>query len=408
MAEVHLFMIWEKAQNKEEEILKDIKNSFQIIKTYKIKWSEKYFSENLSRFYGTNLPDGSHKEEHCGKGPFTLITILDENPKYEERDTSSGKQIVNINIFDKKEYYRSLTGGGHRIHATNTEIETNHDLTLLLKINVKDYLEKNKNNFNEDKEEYIETDLLGAEEWESVEQLFYALNNCIKYTILRNYECLPEELYMKDHNDIDIMCEEHINCAYILNAKKVFDEPNRVHYTTNIGELKLFFDLRYIGDRYYCKNLEKNLLENRTYSEKGFFVVDKEYYFYSLLYHALIHKMEFGKDYIERLINMNYELTHENCSTEKALDILKEWIVNNQYMLIRPIDQSVVFNKENVLKITESIYGRNEDNKINELLIENNNLKEELRSMANSKSWRITKPIRDITTYIKKARENKK
>jgi len=111
MPETHLFIIWENAQLKKEEILEDIRNSFKIIKIYKIKWSEEYFSDNLSRFYGTNLPNESDKEKHCGRGPFTLIVILDENPIYEERQTSKGIKIVNINTFDKKEYYRNLTGG---------------------------------------------------------------------------------------------------------------------------------------------------------------------------------------------------------------------------------------------------------------------------------------------------------
>jgi len=261
----------------------------------------------------------------------------------------------------------------------------------------------------------MEKDLFGAEKWNGIEQIFYALNNCVKYAILRNYECLPEELYMTDHNDIDIVCEDYVDCSYILNAKKVFDETNRVHFTTNAGELKLFFDLRYIGDRYYCTNLEKELLKNRAYNEKGFFVVEKENYFYSLLYHALLHKPEFSADYKKRLINMNYELTIENCSTEKGLKILEEWLIKNRYIVLRPVDQSVFFNESNALNLSELIYRKKEDinfkedsdrlkerNKI--LEVENYKLRSELDNMARSKSWKITKPIRDITTYIKNRR----
>ena len=46
---------------------------------------------------------------------------------------------VNVNIFSCKEKFRALTGGGHKIHSTNTPLETDHDLTLLLGINYNDY-----------------------------------------------------------------------------------------------------------------------------------------------------------------------------------------------------------------------------------------------------------------------------
>ena len=81
MGELHLFIIWENASYKKDEILEDIKKSFEIIKIYKMIWDKDKFSENLSRFYGTNLPAGSGKEQHCGTGPFILIIVKDKNPR---------------------------------------------------------------------------------------------------------------------------------------------------------------------------------------------------------------------------------------------------------------------------------------------------------------------------------------
>ena len=59
------------------------------------------------------------KIEHCGNGKFLLIIVKDKNPIYQERNTSKGPKIVNTNLFDKKEEYRNLLGGGHKVHATN-------------------------------------------------------------------------------------------------------------------------------------------------------------------------------------------------------------------------------------------------------------------------------------------------
>ena len=225
--ELHLFIIWENARNKQEEIIKDIKENFEIINIYDICWSKDKFSNNLSRFYGTNLPKGSGKEQHCGNGNFLLIIIKDLKPEYTERMTSKGSKIVNINMFDKKEKYRQWTGGGHRIHATNDEIETNHDITLLLGKNVKDYLKENNTEWD-GKVINIANDLLGSNGWKTVNEMFYALNNCTNYAILRNYESLPDEIYENEHNDIDLICESMEDTAYILNAKPVFKENEYV------------------------------------------------------------------------------------------------------------------------------------------------------------------------------------
>ena len=58
MQEIHLFILWENALYKKQEILKDMQESFDILGMYNITWSKEKFSENLSRFYGTNLPKG--------------------------------------------------------------------------------------------------------------------------------------------------------------------------------------------------------------------------------------------------------------------------------------------------------------------------------------------------------------
>ena len=404
MGEVHLFIIWENALYKKDEIIKDIEENFEILATYKIQWSKEKFSENLSRFYGTHLPAGCGKEQHCGTGPFLLIIVKDNNMKYESRTTSRGDEIVNVTMFDKKAYYRELTGGGHRIHATNNIEETNHDLTLLLGKNVEDFLKSNKAS-NEITE--LKQDLFGSEKWKDASEMFYALNNCIKYAVLRNYETLPEEIYVNDHNDIDIICQSHIDAAYVLNAKKVFPEDYRVHYVTKVENRNAFFDLRFVQDGYYCKELEKSLIKNRTYNEKGFYTISNDEYYYTLLYHALLHKNQFAEDYKKRLKQMKNVQANTD---EEFLKVLQKWLIDNEYFVPIPIDTSVLFNKTNAEKLSRLIY-RNEEklvdidrlNKENiELRQENENLKNELNAMVNSKSWKITKPIRDFRTKNKK------
>ncbi len=408
MKETHLFILWENARYKEKEILEDIEKNFHIIGLYNMKWDKETFSQNLSRFYGTNLPKNSDKETHCGNGEFLLIIVEVDNPKYEKRDTSKGQKIVNINMFDKKAYYRNLTGGGHRVHATNSETETNHDLTLLLGKNIKDYLK----DLDRNKEVQIinlEQELIGKNGFKSVEEMFYVLNNCVNYTIIRNYETLPEEIYVNEHNDIDIICNSYEDVAYVLNAKKVFPEEYRIHYKVKVEDKFAFFDLRYVGDSYYYYQMEKEILNNRKYNEKGFYTISEEEYFYALTYHALIHKPKFAKDYKERLKKMNP--TNIKLETEEDfIQILNQWLINKGYSITKPIDKSVAFNIENAKKFDNFLlYSpllENEQLKQEKerLESEKQQLTNELDKITNSRSWKITRPLRNLKNRINKGK----
>ncbi|MBR3152593.1 MAG: hypothetical protein IKF52_03195 [Clostridia bacterium] len=400
MKEVHLFILWENARNKEKEILNDIKSSFRIIGMYNIKWEKDTFSENLTRFYGTNLPKNSYKEEHCGNGDFLLIVVEVDNPIYEERETSKGLQIVNTNMFDKKSLYREMTGGGHKVHATNSETETNHDLTLLLGKNINDYLNELETN-NEIECINLDRELTGKDGFKDVKEMFYVLNNCVNYAIIRNYESLPDEIYINDHNDIDIICDNLEDTAYILNGEKVFPEEYRVHYKVKVENKYVFFDIRYVGDNYYYYKIEKNILKDRVYNEKGFYTISECDYFYTLAYHAIIQKYEFANDYKNRLIKMNP--TNQKLSDdEKFIKLLNNWLIQNGYAIIKPNDLSVVFNMNMVNRFDNLLFIDNNIDRVKELENENNSLKIKLNQICNSKSWKVTQPLRNIVLKLKK------
>ena len=406
--ELHLFIIWENGRDKQEEIINDIKNNFKIIKVYEVQWNKDIFSKNLSRFYGTNLPKGSGKEIRCGNGKFLLVVLKDTKPKYEERVTSKGKKIVNINMFDKKEQYRQITGGGDKIHGTNSEIETNHDLTLLLGKNIIDFLKVNNKEWD-GKVEEVCNDLLGEKQWNTVEEMFYALNNCLNYAILRNYESLPDEIYENDHNDIDIICESMEDAAYVLNATPVFHEEYRVHYQTSVEGRIAYFDLRHIGDNYYYEKLEKDILKEREYNEKGFYTLNKQNYFYTLLYHALIHKTIFKDDYKEKLMNMQIQNVDMNTSIELYAKILKDWMLEHEYIMVDPEDKTVPLNPRTTIYFKPLIYKPNDEKlEIERLQKENenlkneiNNLKTKLEGIEDSRAWKLTKPLRNIVKKIR-------
>ncbi len=375
--EINLFIIWEHARNKEDEIIDDLQETFKILGRYKVVWSSDKFSENLSRFYGRKLPSGSHKEKHCGKGPFMLVVVEDESPRYMERKTSSGLEIVNVKTFDLKTKYREWTGGGHKIHCTNSKIEADHDLTLLLGCNCQDYRRNITVEWNGETTQFKQ-DLVGANGWKNIEQLFYVLNNTVEYVVLRNYEYLQESHSSDSHGDIDILTNNLIDTVWIINAKKVFRMKYRVQYQTIISDELVPFDIGYVGDGYYDVKWEENILKNRVKSKELIFVPSPIDHFYSLLYHAMIHKRRLSSEYREKLFKLysenkgSYKNRVEFENLEKLRVELEKYMKENDYSYSEPHDLSVYFNQkisgesisfkrtlhENLIKKTVSFFNR--------------------------------------------------
>ena len=363
--EIHLLIIWEKARYKEKEILKFVSNNFQLLDQFKIIWDKDKFSKNLSSFYGAHLPPKSNKESHCGNGEFLAVTFYDHNPKYDFVETSRGSEKVNINVFEMKNKFRVLTGGGHKIHTTNSMQETNHDLTLLLGINYNDYekiiLDKNK---NDEKIITIKKNVAGIDGWKSLDELFYVINSTLDYVILRNFENLSNINSDKHHGDIDFLVNDLEKAIQITNANKVFKENYRVHFELLVNKKKIFADFRYVGDSYFDKNWQLNILKDRVLYEKKFYTPNNKDYFYSLIYHILIHKIHISSDYPIKLKKISEKIFNTNekkLTFDDYFEELEKFLKKKKYTFVRPDDYSVFFD----IKYT------NYQNNINELSIIN-------------------------------------
>jgi hypothetical protein len=345
MSELHLFIIWEKATYKQAAILADLQQNFRVLAVYKMIWSPHHFSANLSRFYGQKLLDGLKKERHCGRGPFTLAIFEDEQPTYKARATSRGSETVNTNTFDAKERYRSWTGGGHKIHGTNSPKETAHDLTLLLGINPADF---SKERLWDGRLLELRQDLIGAEGWKDLGQLFQILNHSLNYLVLRNFEGLPGQHQLDHHGDIDLLTDNYTELCFLSNAQKIYRAKNRVHFRLRIADQDVPFDFRYVGDNYYDARWQQTMLEQREWCARGFYIPNQSHYFYSLLYHALIHKADFAKDYQLRLEQMAAKLEpslqNQLMDERSAFAVLKTFMTEQGHLITEPNDLSVFFN----------------------------------------------------------------
>ena len=348
--ELHLVIIWENGRYKEREIVNFISQKFELVEKYKINWNKSLFGKNLTTFYGTNLPPKSEKEKHVGKGEFLLITFYDYDPKYDYVKTSKGLEKVNINIFSCKEKFRALTGGGHKIHSSNTPVETNHDLTLLLGINYNDYeksLKKKLNNKqkNENIIKNTPNNIIGVNGWESLEQLFYVMNSSLNYVVLRNFEYLPDSKFSKEHGDIDFLVKDLDQAVYITNAKRLYKK----RYTIDVAGKNIFIDFEYVGDGSFDSKWQNHILNKRILLKNSFYIPELEDYFYSLIYHILIHKTYIATDYplkIEKIYNRLFFYDPAKCNFDNYLKLLENFLSINNYQICTPKDTSLFFDEK--------------------------------------------------------------
>ncbi|WGD34888.1 hypothetical protein [Olleya sp. YS] len=355
---IHILIVWSKGKSHLQAISQDISNSFNVLNTFQFSWKEELFHENLKRFYSHSQKDKTEAEfdaiitgkiEHCGSDDFTVLIFEDENPKFENRKTSNGITTVNTNVFDKKAKFRALTGGGHKIHASDNYFESNKDISFLLNTTLKDY----KNNYKQtSKTINKKNNVLGVPFWKSIDELFFALNNSLEYVVLRNFDCLPNDYHVEGHGDIDLLVE-HLNYTkYITGAKTAFpDLKHRVYHYININNEEVPFDFRYLGDDYYDKKWEFNILKNRQLSDYNFYIPDDKNHFYSLLYHAYVQKRHIAQDYkikletIAERSDINYNKT---LSLKETGELLNQFMLQNGYQYSLPKDFSVHFNKKNI------------------------------------------------------------
>lgn len=352
---VHILVIWSKGQDHKDEILADLQKDFEVLKVFNGHWDKDKFLQNYMVFYAHSqyhLDPDSYKRllqgkvDHCGDEDFTVVILRDTQPHFEIRHTSSGDRQVNTRMFDKKTQYRALTGGGHKIHSSDDAWETNHDLTLMFGRNTEDFVH---HYVLDGGEESFAQNCQGVGGYDTIEQLFYVLNNAIRYVVMRNHECIPDQYTVEGHGDIDLLCENRNWMAYLTGAKKIFPEPYRVYHTIRIGGIEVPFDFRFVGDNYYDLPWQEDILNTRVLQKNLFYTPNPEHQFYSLLYHAYIQKWEVKEDYPPKLMMYAGAIGEIfNADSKSAVQQLDQFLHRHDYEYVRPNDKSVVYNPDHI------------------------------------------------------------
>lgn len=190
-------------------------------------------------------------------------------------------------------------------------------------------------------------------EYENFRDVLEVLNqNQILYVILRNYDNLLEQkMYMNGHGDVDMLVEDSYKVADILGAKTYQTHgEDGTHYYVIVNRQIVSLDLRHIGDGYYCKRWQQDMLKRRV-KYNGFFVMNAEDYFYSLIYHAILQKPIFSEEYRNRLYIMAKQLgvvVSKNKAQSEYICYMEHYMRTHGYTYTYPNDIYVPLYKKGI------------------------------------------------------------
>jgi predicted Ser/Thr protein kinase len=355
-SEPHCFVLWTASEH--HVIQEKLERRFSILRDIV------YFpniitrvSRNRDAFFNTfywGRPSASRKGSHGykGKSPFILYFVLDKNPRYEIRTNPfrDTQEIVNVNVFDLK---TSLRGGRTSfLHGSDSiqECLDNLEALSIYEEGVpKSYWHRWRPKFG------------------SVADFFDHLNKTegLDYVVLRNFDDLIDNR-ASPMSDIDILTNDFylfkrisgaIGYKHKLKHKKSGPAHEYGGYKVaahiSIGGHEIPVDIRFVGDDYYCKKWEKDMLASPV-RLGGIAIPDPVNLFYSLLYHALVHKRSVSHQYRQVLSRLASAIELEDelvQSDEQLWTRLDEFIKRKGYEYVRPKELSIPLSTQAKMRI---------------------------------------------------------
>jgi len=337
--EPHVLILW-----RPEEFLKVkniIESNFKLIKTIKVP----SLRNNLGDDGRKQIMDALYRYDGSTPGikgieDFYVFIIEDDNPNYAIRDATRVTKPVNLNMYDLKHKLREGRSG--YLHATDNLEEVHDNLEVLAHIM--------------DDESIYDIWKKWRPKFKGMTEFFNTIHSDkrLEYVIMRNFDHYPKSVTVDEHTDIDILVSDYFLFKSLSggkNRKKPAYEDGgyKVANLVQFDDKEVTVDTRFIGDDYYCKLWQENILKNRKL-HNGFYIMDDENHFYSLLYHALVHKSNVSKTYIKKFktlgknLNLNVNDTNVN-NREYLWSILDEFMKNNNYEYVRATDTGVGFNR---------------------------------------------------------------
>lgn len=345
--DLHMFVLWQNAQPQWPEILEDLERRFIVLDVRYIEWPADEVDDNFLRLYGSapQRGRGTHfkRKEIVGGGQFAVVTIEDPAPRYDYDRTFSKKvELVNRAVVEAKARYREMTGGGFRVHSSNSLGEFFRDMSLLVGAPLLDELIARERRQG-DAALTVRTSLAGAGGWDSLESLFRHLLRSTECLVLRNFDSLPAALGEGDA-DVDALCRSPHDVAALANADVRADGNGKFACETRVAGAPLALDLRFVGDGYYDAAWQNDMLARAQVQGGCVLVPAIDDHFFSLLYHAKLHKRAVKRAYGPRLAALAEQLglpayrDADLTNDEVACGMLAGFLTTRRYRPTVPLD----------------------------------------------------------------------
>ncbi len=349
------FLLWERAREREKDILSILEKRFKILGEYEVVWSHENIIDNLSRIYDKNSPQNAGVAlAKVGRPPFKFILVEDSQPRYTwTKSVSRMIEPSNSDVISLKEEFRSWFPEKFQVHSSTNMDECLFQSALILGV---EQLEATISS-EERVVMRLDKDLEGAHGWCSWEHLFRVMNYCGNYLLLSDPQELPEKL---DSDTVSFLCDDlsrFMAAANIQGSKKVGER----HMLTIIGQKEYGVHTSVVGDGYFDTKWQMNMLARRE-SNRGFFSPRLDDLFFFILYNALVHKQKVVDGSHTRLSGIAKEMQfgwYESgyaCKTLPSFGILRGFMIPNGYCFSKPLDKRIKVNlKARLLLPTESV-----------------------------------------------------
>ena len=292
--ELGLFVLTSSLRSEQGWLLDHLRARFEIRGVHEVHWTPELAAANFARLFPAEPSAASI--DPVVETPLLVVTAVDSAPEGKPANVAFAETVAAM---------RAHTAGGLRAHGSDSATRAARDLMLLLGSAPEEYLAEHPRPWAGDVEQ-VRRDLSGAGGWASPTELLRVLNHTVRYLIIRNFEGMPQSLHVNFHEDVDLLTDDYPGLAAVMNARP---HPRCVlpcggpHWVQIAGK-DMWFDLRFVGDRYFDPTWAREILDRRVYQTAGFFSPNPIDYFESLAYHAVIHKPFLSEDYKERLTTM--------------------------------------------------------------------------------------------------------
>ena len=271
-----------------------------------------------------------------------IYLVKDAKPKYEAISNNYSEIFINKK---SKELQKKIKNDFENFYISRNPTEFIEKFLLIFGFNSLKFL-----GINEQKLFQLKTlnTPLGTFGWKSFNEFIIFANISCDWIVLRNFEYLPLNFFNND-KDIDILCRDKTNFIKKLNLKK--RSWGISSYKTNIEDKVIPVDLRFMGDGYFDKLWQNNILKNKIYQNQLIPRPCNLDYFYSLIYHSKLQKNEVKNIYIQRLFQLKNKLGMQSLSNLFIFNdlitskLLSEFLNKNTYIITKPIDINVKINK---------------------------------------------------------------